>query len=113
MAACHGSGRFSAAHAASTRAGYHAVSPLSSTEMSGKYIVLLAIQSAMMSRPVSSICADMDSIGSSSAEEKPHSPSAASRYSRQQRSHASVSVPQKHRSLSSSAISAPPSCGLP
>ena len=67
----HGEVRSSASHARSTREGYRVSLPTSSTGMSGKYRVLLATQSAMMSRPVSRISAGMVSCGSSSALEKP------------------------------------------
>ena len=69
--ASHGEVRSSASHARLTRAGYRVSLPTSSTGMSGKYRVLLATQSAMMSRPVSRISAGMVSCGSSSTLEKP------------------------------------------
>ena len=67
----HGEVRSSASHARLTRAGYRVSLPTSSTGMSGKYRVLLATQSAMMSRPASKISAGMVNCGSSSTLEKP------------------------------------------
>ena len=61
----------SARHARSTRSGYASSSPRSDSGIRGKNATLLAIQSAMISSPVSSTSCGAVRVGSSAAEARP------------------------------------------